>query len=315
MDTIHAFATFLTENCSCDVVFEEWEENVIRNKGFFRWITDEFSRADKLLLISSEGAYSTYRDNRDNQTEVKPPLNQPTNQTESSCKFLLAITNMEMEYVNNGPGRILMVRFPYTPEQYTIKDIIKAPVFEIPRQLDTLLMRIHNLNKYNQNGDIISIPDCRGNTYDKLPKGPALKRAIEAATRYSIVTPMRCDEEYQKDSGVSGMSIHLKDANLPGDGDKISEPSVYQGPKCEHGTSFSMPSDDHLGYSDDESCCRSLILFPPDDGSDLSSLCNSELDRSQSSSDLGSAMFAPMDRFTSEEGIDDSAMFTRSSSM
>ena len=302
MDTIHAFATFLKENCSCDVVFEEWEANVIRNKGLFRWITDEFNRADKLLLISSEGAYSTYRDNRDNQTE-------------SSCKFLLAITNMEVEYVHNGPGRILMVRFPYTPEQYTLKDIIKAPVFEIPRQLDTLLMRIHNLNKYNQNGDIISIPDCRGNTYDKLPKGPALKRAIEAATRYSIVTAMRCDEEHQKDSGVSGMSIHLKDANLPGDGDKRSESSVYKGPKCEHRTSFSMPSDNHLGYSDDESCCRSLILIPPDDESDLSSICNSELARSQSSSDLGSAMFAPMDRFTSEEGIDDSAMFTRSSSM
>ncbi|XP_060581366.1 uncharacterized protein LOC132737981 [Ruditapes philippinarum] len=171
---VNHFATFLQQHCQCISMCVEWQLDA-------PWVHEDLDQADFIVIVNSEGAYSSYMA-RYGQKNSSLTVNQsPMTRRMSSINSVRNNFLRDERYDN-----ILMIYFDYTDEKFIIPDICPGFKYRLLKHFPDFLLHIHKLRRTDNLSDYDLPFDGKFNT---RPIGQKLLESIAAAEQYQQQNP------------------------------------------------------------------------------------------------------------------------------
>ena len=141
IEVVLKFANLLLMRCDCDVIIDEWESQRIHEVTTYTWLNRQLDKADKVIIVGSEGAHKVIKAQKEGQ--VWPKLEQAFL---FSNIFPLAVKTIENS-IRQLSERLLSVTFEYTKVPELSKSLRElrsnSHCFQMNGDFGKLLHHIH----------------------------------------------------------------------------------------------------------------------------------------------------------------------------
>ncbi|KAL3852254.1 hypothetical protein ACJMK2_015921 [Sinanodonta woodiana] len=207
---VESLVSYLQSDCSCDVMYAQWNMDVIRHNGPRFWLQQSLNSADCVIIVNSEAAYKIVEADKDRKTF------QPVKFSPLSNLFLPGIKLVMSKFIQDHQyNKFIMVRFDYTSENYVLKDICPGLCYCLMKHFTEFLCHIHGLT---QNHDFALFDLPLETNHLERGKGLKLCDAVKKAQKFETQHPKWFSEKFlnpRTDSTYSDDQTH--DSGVVGD--------------------------------------------------------------------------------------------------
>lgn len=204
-NVVNNFATYLQQHCQCVVMCVEWQLDA-------PWVHQDLQQADYIVIVNSEGAYTTYMNKFGQQNESVTSHQHSSPMT----KRMSSINSVRNKFLHDERyDNIVMVYFEYTNEKYILPDICPGYKYQLMKHFTDFLLHIHKLHRTD---NLMKYDLPLDGDHGKRPIGQKLLESIAAAECYQQHNPKWAQNRFGYDRMWSHVSEDSKfDSGLPED--------------------------------------------------------------------------------------------------
>ncbi|XP_013406067.1 uncharacterized protein LOC106170642 [Lingula anatina] len=187
---VSAFAMYLKEVCGCQVHFDLWDQDVVREKGPLVWFGETLDQVDSVIVICSTGARFKCSQKNKYQVKVDHPIADIFVPASDMVVEKIRLARNEEQLFEQPPPQLLskycIVYFDYCTASDVPVKLELIPPFCLMKDIFAVYCQLHGI----QNDTWSSLTYCARHTgvklenFAKTSQGKELDSAVRAAKDY-----------------------------------------------------------------------------------------------------------------------------------